>query len=123
MSRLLLLALPGGVLLYAASLLLRCHHQHEIFDRVDGVSVFRCAECYRERPNILAGAQPAYKRTQERGNYPEIPEGSTGIERMAVDEANEDAAIHAELVQIERSERWRGAKARTMARFGGTHAH
>ncbi len=54
--RVLLLALPFGTLLYAASFLFRCHHRHEIADRVDGVAVLRCADCFRERPNILADA-------------------------------------------------------------------
>ena len=110
------------LLLLAASFRFPCRHRHELWDRVNGRSVLRCADCHRARPNILAGMQPAYKRTQERGNYPAFSEGPTGIERMAVDEANEDAAIHAELAQIELSEKWRKARARTAMRFGGTHA-
>ncbi|MDE1919069.1 MAG: hypothetical protein KGH96_23790, partial [Sphingomonadales bacterium] len=46
--------------------LARCRHDEEIVDRDEmGVQFLRCYRCHRRRPYIIAGARPAYHRTQE----------------------------------------------------------
>lgn len=48
-----------------AVLVVPCRHRHELYDRVNGSSVLRCADCHRVRRNILAAVTPAYHRTYE----------------------------------------------------------
>ena len=82
MTRLLLILLPGGLLLYCASLCFRCRHRRELACTLpDGTRGLQCANCLRVRPHPWGGAEPRYRRTQDAepfGNSEEL----TGIERV-----------------------------------------
>lgn len=117
-ARSALLLLPFGALFYAASLLLRCHHKNELLCmRAEGMGL-RCVVCGRTRPHPW-GAEPArYHRTQERGNYPEIPNSSrTGIEREAEREAAERQQVDAAIADMERQDQHERIAADVRARF------
>lgn len=74
------MAIPVAAMGLAAVPLLRCRHPHEIFDRYpDGRSALRCDRCMHLRPNILAAAQPQFRRTQS-GGPSSLPE--SGIDKV-----------------------------------------
>lgn len=82
LQRAALILLPGGLLLYCASLCFRCRHRRELACTLpNGSRGLQCANCLRTRPHPWGGTEPRYRRTQEvepSGNSGEL----TGIARV-----------------------------------------
>lgn len=115
MTRVLLLALPGGAFVYAAVLALRCRHPHEVLHFADdpcvGTKMARvsprgnaggrgeshvesaramlyCPDCKRLRSHPWAGEPMRFHRTQEAR-----PDPLTGIQRAQAEAAEQALAI------------------------------
>lgn len=89
LAKLVIAALPGGLLVLALHWALACRHSTEVACILaDGARGLRCQKCRRERAHPWAGAPIAY--TLRYGPAPRFPlRAPTGIEREGRVEWNE----------------------------------
>ena len=100
MSRLILLLLPGGLLLYAAAMAFKCRHPREVAYRIDGLMGLRCPDCGAERQHPWANPADSGRSTERQ---------KTGIERQQAESAMEALEVSRCLAKLEKRSEWERA--------------